>query len=253
MWSRSQGTAVNWVRWVSSCRHTHSRKSCGSTSSSRSTWTMLGATSSSRPGGVGSASSSVDRSAGTSAAAKVSYWPRTREDMNASSIPTSRPVTLPPMTPSAAPPGSSERRACIRSVSGVMIVRKPATLALTQPGRSTTRTGVPPCGEPMPVNSRTWCSDAAACRRSSATAARASSRLTSGPGRTSRVAVDTARFQSTMSAISLSPPEVLWSTGVRPLPPYVFLPVSGSRMRRRARQGCPVRSGRRPPPRSRWT
>ena len=32
-WSRSQGWAVNWIRWVSSCRQTQSRKSCGSTPS----------------------------------------------------------------------------------------------------------------------------------------------------------------------------------------------------------------------------
>ena len=46
---RSHGTAVNWTRWVSSCRQTQSRKSVGSTWSSRSTCTMFGATRSSRP------------------------------------------------------------------------------------------------------------------------------------------------------------------------------------------------------------
>ena len=48
---RIHGTAVNCTRCVSSCRHTQSRKSVGSTPSSRSTWTMFGATSSSRPDG----------------------------------------------------------------------------------------------------------------------------------------------------------------------------------------------------------
>ena len=48
-WSVIQGTAVNCTRWVSSCRQTQSRKSCGSASSSRSACTMFGATSSSRP------------------------------------------------------------------------------------------------------------------------------------------------------------------------------------------------------------
>ena len=39
---RSHGTAVNCTRCVTSCRHTHSRKSCGSTLSWRSTATRFG-------------------------------------------------------------------------------------------------------------------------------------------------------------------------------------------------------------------
>ncbi len=117
-------------------------------------------------------------------------------------MPSSTPVTLPPTAPSTAPPGVSPRRSCILSSSGLSSSRKPATFARTQPGRSTTRTGVS-CGGPsvpIRVKPRTCSSDALACRRSSATMALASSRLTSGPGRTSRVAVATARFQSTISA-----------------------------------------------------
>ncbi|BAU84242.1 hypothetical telomeric sfiI 20 protein 3 [Streptomyces laurentii] len=130
------GTAVNWVRWVSSWRQTQRRKSRGVTSSSRSTWTMLGATSSSRPPPPAAAGRS--RVAG----AKVSYWPRMREARKDRSMPSSTPVTLPPTALRTAPPGVPERRSRILSSSGVRSSRKPATLALTQPARSTTRTGV---------------------------------------------------------------------------------------------------------------
>ncbi len=207
-WSRSQGTAVNCVRCVSSCRQTQSRKSCGSTSSSRSTWTMLGATRSSRPPPFSPAGRSRE------AGAKVSYWPRTREDMKDSSMPTSTPVTLPPTAPRTAPPGVPLRRSCILSSSGLSSSRKPATLARTQPGRSTTRTGVS-CAPASPsrVKPRTCSSEALACLRSSVTTARASSRLTSGPGRTKRVAVATARFQSTIP--DAAPPMRVMSSTVR--------------------------------------
>lgn len=67
------------------------------------------------------------------------------------------------------------------------------------------------------VNSRTCRSEVLACLRSSATTARASSRLTSGPGRTSLVAVATARFQSTISA----PPKLVMRQ------PYVDLRAGG--------------------------
>ncbi len=181
------------------------RKSCGSTSSSRSTCTMFGATSSSRPPRAAAGRSRL-------AGANVSYWPRTREARNDSSIPSSTPVTLPPTAPSTAPPGTEERRSSIFCSSGLSTARNPATLALIQPARSTTSTGVScpwrSCSVPgspsvsgrtMRVNARTCSSEDFACRRNSATIARASSRLTSGPGRTNRVAVATARFQSTIS------------------------------------------------------
>ena len=74
------GTAVNCTRWVSSCMQTHSRKSSGSTPSSRSIWTMLGATSSSR---------------GVPPGAR-SYCPSTLLARKASRAPASAPVTLPP-------------------------------------------------------------------------------------------------------------------------------------------------------------
>ena len=60
---RSQGTAVNCTRWVSSCRHTHSRKSCGSTSSSRSTCDDV--------------RGDEQQPAGCPAAVNGSYWPST--------------------------------------------------------------------------------------------------------------------------------------------------------------------------------
>ena len=77
---RSHGTAVNWVRWVTSCRHTQSRKSRGSASSLRSTSTMFGATSRSVPGSE----------------ANTSYWPRTLPDRYASTVPACTPVTREP-------------------------------------------------------------------------------------------------------------------------------------------------------------
>ena len=87
-WSRIHGTAVNCTRWVSSCRHTQSRKSCGSAPSSRSTCTMLGATSSSRPDGSKNGSN----------------WPSTLPARKPSSAPTSAPVTREP-TARASPVG----------------------------------------------------------------------------------------------------------------------------------------------------
>ncbi len=45
MWSASHGLARNCTRWVTSCRHTHSRKSAGDTRSCRSTAITLGYTS----------------------------------------------------------------------------------------------------------------------------------------------------------------------------------------------------------------
>ncbi|GAA3483765.1 hypothetical protein GCM10018966_082970 [Streptomyces yanii] len=118
-------------------------------------------------------------------------------------MPNSTPVTLEPTAPSTAPPGLLERRFSIFARSGRSSSRKPATFALIQPARSTTRTGVSSGSAPsgiIRVKERTCSSDALACLRSSATTSRASSRLMSGPGRTSRVAVATARFQSTISA-----------------------------------------------------
>ena len=98
-WSRSQGTAVNCTRWVSSCRQTQSRKSLASTSSSRSAWTMLGATSSSRP----------DRR--RPSVVKGSNWPSTLPARKPSRAPTSRPVMREP-TAAVMPPGSMPRRSC---------------------------------------------------------------------------------------------------------------------------------------------
>ncbi len=148
-------------------------------------------------------------------------------------MPSSTPVTLPPTAPRTAPPEAPARRSCILPRSGWSSSRKPATLALTQPARSTTRTGVSGTADPsgiIRVNSRTCRSEVLACRRSSATTARASSRVTSGPGRTSRVAVATARFQSTISA----PPMLVMRQ------PYVDRPSGGppTKRSRRPRPAC---------------
>src|ERR1022692_4093448 len=71
-YGRSHGTEVNWVRCVSSCRQTQRRKSLGLTPSSRSTITMFGATSVSRPGGASGVGASG------SGGRNSSYWPSTR-------------------------------------------------------------------------------------------------------------------------------------------------------------------------------
>ncbi len=132
-WSRIQGTAVNCTRCVSSCRHTHSRKSAGSTCSSRSTWTMFGATSSSRPWG----------------AWKGSNWPSTLLARKPSSSPTSAPVTRDPTareTPLGAPFLSDSL-----SITGPRTVEKPSALACTHPRRSTTSTGAVRSSATSPV------------------------------------------------------------------------------------------------------
>lgn len=64
MYCVSQGEDENWTRWVTSCRHTHNRKSLGFTRSARSTVTTFGATSSRVP----------------LSPVKGSYWPRIAED-----------------------------------------------------------------------------------------------------------------------------------------------------------------------------
>ena len=197
MWSRSQGTAVNCTRWVSSWRHTQRRKSCGSTSSCRSACTMLGATSISRPAAGTSPFAPADPSQ------NGSNWPSTLPDMNDIRAPISAPLTFDPMA-RVAPVGalpSDSRRVSTGSIS----TRNVARLASTHRRRSTTRTGasadVPFCvGACSSVNSRTGASDVAAASRSSATTSATCSGLMSGPGLESRVAVWSATFQSIMAS-----------------------------------------------------
>ena len=169
---------MNCTRWVSSCRQTQSRKSVGSTPSSRSTWTMLGATSSSRPAGSWNGSN----------------WPSTREPRKPSSSPTSAPVTRDPIARPSGPgaPFFDE----ILSTSGVRMVAKPSALACTQPARSTTRTGAVRSPALRPVKSRTRPVDLSASARSSATAASAWAREISGPSPANRDPIRTARSQS---------------------------------------------------------
>ena len=84
---------------------------------------MFGATSSSRPG------LSVTS---TPYGGKSSYWPSTLVARKASSVPVCAPVTL---EPTASPTGDEVvRRSCSLSISGSSTVRKPAALALIQPG-----------------------------------------------------------------------------------------------------------------------
>ena len=132
-WSRSQGTAVNWTRCVSSCKHTHSRKSDGSASSWRSTCTMFGATSNSRPCGSENGSN----------------CPRTRDARKPSSAPTSAPVTREPMA--CVIPLGGPFFAASFAATGSMIFANPSALAWIQAGRSMTSTGAVSGGASSPV------------------------------------------------------------------------------------------------------
>ena len=75
---RSHGTPVNCRRCVTSCRHTHIRKSSAGTSKACCAPTMFGATSSNRP-------------ASCSLGLNGSYWPSTRELRNDSTTPACTP------------------------------------------------------------------------------------------------------------------------------------------------------------------
>ena len=139
--SRSQGTAVNCSRWVLSCRQTQSRKSVGSAASSRSTLTMFGATSSSRPG--------LRRDRRPSG----SYWPSTLPDRKPRTTPTCEPADA--RGPS---PGSALRPVLAPAslaVSGAASTAMPSAVASTQPGRSTTSASSTGRSAPRPVVSRT--------------------------------------------------------------------------------------------------
>ena len=179
--SRIHGTAVNCTRWVSSCRHTHRRKSVGSAPISRSTWTMLGATSSSRPSGAWNGSN----------------CPSTLEPRNPSTPPTSAPVILEPIA--AVTPVGGFFSVSLSTI-GVSRVAKASALACTHPARSTTSTGAEWSRAVSPVNSRTSPVERSAPARSSATAALASPALTDGPSPAMREPMETARSQSTISA-----------------------------------------------------
>ena len=177
--SPSHGLAVNCTRWVSSCRHTHSRKSVGSAPISRSTWTMLGATSSSRPYGSWNGSN----------------CPSTLLLRKPSIRPTSAPVTRVPTASANADGGPFFSMSL--STTGLRSLAKPSALARSQPLRSTTSTGAVPASVCSPVNSRTSGVERVAPSRSSTTAAAASSGDTSGPGPATRVPTVTAKSQST--------------------------------------------------------
>src|SRR5262245_45805874 len=91
------------------------------------------------------------------------------------------------------------RWSTILATSGCMIVRNPSALARTHPRRSTTTTGAVAVFARRPVKERTRPSERRAFSRSSVTTSRACRPETSGPGRTNRFAVATARSQSTIS------------------------------------------------------
>ena len=180
-WSRSHGLAVNWTRWVSSWRQTHRRKSAGTTSSLRSICTMLGATSSRRPG---SPPGPVQNG---------SNCPSTRLETSASTAPSSAPLTAPPTRRT-----SGLLRSSSLSSAGPSSPENDPRLASIHRGRSTTRIGVASVGADRPVNSRTGPCDRMAATRSSSTISAASPGETSGPGRLRRAPVLRASRQSIM-------------------------------------------------------
>ncbi len=188
MWWRSQGAAANWTRCVCSCRQTQSLKSSGGTWSSRSTATMLGATSSSRP-----PAGALEPSA---SAAKGSYWPRTLLDRNARTAPSWLPV-MAPLTLAAAGLTLPRRLSSILSMAGLSITAKLCVLALAQLARSTTRTEESRRSRAAsrPVISWTYGTEASARRRRLSTASPISAGLSVGPADASRAAVDAARSQ----------------------------------------------------------
>ena len=180
MCSRNHGTAVNWIRCVSSCIHTQARKSAASTSNSRSTCTRFGATSSRRgvPWGA------------------RSYCPRTLLAMNAISAPDSAPVIFAP-TPMPGAVALILRSAATLAKTGVMSAAIESILSSIHRGRSTTRAGGAIPGASIREVSATgaWAS-AAACRMA-ATMSAASAALTAGPADTRRRPVALANSQST--------------------------------------------------------
>ncbi len=139
---------------------------------------MLGATSSSRP---------------APPPAKGSNCPSTLCARNASSPPTSSPVTR---EPTARAHGVTPLIDDSRSSSGSASTAKPSALACTHRARSTTRTGVRVGSASRPVKLDTCSRERAAAVRSPATASAASSAETAGPGRTSDWPALTARSQS---------------------------------------------------------
>ena len=149
---RIQGTAVNCTRWVTSCTHTHSRKSLGSSFNARSTATRFGATSSSCPSGR----------------EKNSYWPSTLPDRKASTAPAWAPVTRPP-TAVVSRPGCLV--ATSLAVNGSITVDMLATLASIQPGRSVTTVAAVTAGSVSRVSSVTRAAARSVAWRSSATTA----------------------------------------------------------------------------------
>src|SRR6185437_10189410 len=105
--------------------------------------------------------------------------------------------------------GPTLLRSASRSASGSSTVRNPPTLALIQPGRSTTATGPTAPWLVSPVNSRTGCWTTAVRPRNSATTARASARLTCGPCLANRTPVEIATSQSIICALLTGLPYVL--------------------------------------------
>ena len=125
--------------------------------------------------------------------------------MSPACIPVTREPTL-----AITEPGSGARPCSRRcSASGSRTTRNPSTFARIHPARSTTATRPASSALIIPV---TWCTGSAtatASSRSSATTARASARLTCGPGRTHLTPVEIATSQSIICPLFTPPPYVL--------------------------------------------
>ena len=168
-WPCSQGAGANWVRWVTSCRQTQSRKSPGSTSSSRSVATMFGATSVSRPAGA----SPPGRPRPTRRAEQLELpqhpggeIAEQAADLEPGCARTDRCGDAPAVWLDCA-------RAPHRDRVGDRTL-KLSTLARIQSGRSTTTVSALPDAVSSPVISATWRSARSASRRRSSTVATAS-------------------------------------------------------------------------------
>src|SRR5580693_4765378 len=168
--------------------------------------------------------------------------------------PACTPVTREPTVPTTEPAvGMTLARSASCTASGSSTTRNPLTLALIQPGRSTTATGPTAPWLVSPVRSRTGCCTTAVRPRSSATTARASVRLTCGPCLANLTPVEIAMSQSIICALLTLLPYLLYRPGGEPRPPGApergsdSRPWQGAPPPRRSRPR-PAAAGRRPAP-----
>ena len=202
-WSRSQGAAANWMRWVDSWSATHRRKSRGETPSVASVCAIVGATRSSRP-----------EPAGWGPPPNGSNCPRTRVDRTDSTAAISRVFGMRPASIAA-------RMSSDSAVPTIAVSDCPDAFA--QARRSTTSTGpeaartrtASACSWSSRMTSRTRSTEVSAASRSCATTAAVSfCGRTGPPGTTSR----TVRSRSVRSRMSAPSPSIrpscpMWARG----------------------------------------